>query len=78
MKHKLVEEKTGKEVKPGMRVLSFKDEIFEVTGFQTPYHVGSTGRVLVKACTPDAEEQAFYPQVFGLKIVEAKDDPFDN
>lgn len=80
MKCKLIEEVSGNEVKPGMTVLSFKNEIFKVTGFLSPQHVGSTGRVLVKACdeTSTKYEQAYYPQVFGLKIIEAPNDPFDN
>jgi len=77
MKHKLVEEASGKEVKPGMKVLSFKDEIYEFQSFRSPQHAGSTGRVQVKCCDSGIEQE-FYPQVFGLKIVEAQNDPFDN
>jgi hypothetical protein len=78
MKCKLIEEASGNEVKPGMTVLNFRNEIYKVTGFLSPQHVGSTGRVLVVSCDENTKEQMFYPNVFGLKIVEAKDDPFDN
>jgi len=69
MAYIVVEENSGKQVKPGMRILSFKDEIYEFYSFDSPRHAGNTGRVNVK----DAETgdiYSYYPQVFGLKIVE--------
>ena len=71
MKHKLVEEASGKEVKPGMTVVSFRNELFKFLDFRSPQHSGSTGRVHVKHCDTGLEQE-FYPQVFGLKIIEAK------
>ena len=80
MKYKLIEKASGSEVKPGMRVLSFRNEIFEVLSFDSPNRAGSTGRVNVKPVEgPELkQEQSFYPSVFGLEIVEAPSDPFDN
>ena len=72
----MVEIATGAEVKPGMRVLDMRNEIFEVVGFRVPHRDGSTGRVHVKKpgqeVTP-GHELEFYPSVFELKIVEIKD-----
>jgi hypothetical protein len=76
MRHKLIEQETGAEVKPGMRVLDFRNEIFEVVGFSVPRREGSTGRVQVKKpgqLVAIGHEQEFYPSVFGLKVVEIKD-----
>ena len=79
MRHVLVEEIGGAEVKPGMRVLDFRNEIYEVVGFRVPHRDGSTGRVQVKkpgqTVTP-GHEQEYYPSVFGLKIVEIDESKF--
>lgn len=77
MRHKVIEEASGNEVKPGMKVLSFRNEIYEFQSFRSPQSAGSTGRVQVKHCDTGTEQE-FYPSVFGLKIVEAQNDPFDN
>jgi translation elongation factor P/translation initiation factor 5A len=77
MKHKVIEEVSGNEVKPGMKILSIRNEIYEFQSFRSPQHGGSTGRVQVKCCDTGTEYEC-YPQVFGLKIVEAQNDPFDN
>jgi len=73
MRHVLVDEDLAVEVKPGTRVLDFRNEVFEVVGFRVPRRDGSTGRVLVKkpgqTVTP-GHEQEYYPSVFKLKIVE--------
>lgn len=77
MRHKLIEEASGNEVKPGMKILNFRNEIWEYLSFRSPQSAGSTGRVHVKHCDTGVERE-FYPQVFGLKIIEAQNDPFDN
>ena len=77
MRYKVVEEASGNEVKPGMRICSFRGDLYEFNSFRSPQHAGSTGRVNVTHCDNKVEYE-FYPNVFGLKIVEAKNDPFDN
>jgi hypothetical protein len=73
MRHVLVETGTDAEVKPGMRVLSFRNEIYEVVGFRVPHNENSTGRVQVKK--PGSETvHEFYPSVFELAIREIKDE----
>lgn len=77
MKYMLIEENSGQEVKPGMNVLSFKNEVFKVTGFLSPRYIGCTGRVLVRKPEDLAlphNEYMCYPSVFGLEIVEVQDD----
>lgn len=79
MRHKLVDETTGKDVKPGTEVTSFRGETYKLVGFESPFRLGSTGRVNVTRANRGAVEfvESFYPQVFNLKIVEIQDDPFD-
>jgi hypothetical protein len=79
MRHILVEENGGAEVKPGMRVLTFRNEIYELIGFTVPGSDASTGRVQVKKPGEQVlpgHGREYYPSVFGLKIVtlhESKD-----
>jgi hypothetical protein len=61
----------GEEVQPGEVVSSFRGELYTVRGFLSPRHAGSTGRVLVSRT--GCAEEAFYPSVFDLKIVEIAD-----
>jgi len=70
MKHKLIEIKTGAEVKPGMNILSFRNEIWKLESFK--------GSKLTAVNPETGWRQEFYPTVFDLKIVEAQNDPFDN
>ena len=73
MRHVLVETGTGAEVKPGMRILDFRNQIYEVVGFRVPHNENSTGRVQVKK--PGSERvDEFYPSVFELAIREIKDE----
>ena len=77
MKYMLIEEESGKEVKPGMNVLSFKGEIFKVTGFLSPRYMGCTGRVLVRKPEDPplpSNEYMCFPSTFGLEIVEVQND----
>lgn len=77
MKYRLIEEASGNEVKPGMNLVTFKNELYKFNSFRSPLHAGSTGRVNVTDVDTGVEYE-FYPQVFGLKIVEAQSDPVDN
>ncbi len=77
MKYKLIESASGKEIKPGMNLVSFNNQMYKFKDFKSPKHGGSTGRVNVTHCDTGVERE-FYPSVFGLEIVEAPRDPFDN
>lgn len=67
MTHKLINEKTGEQVKPGDTVTDFRGTKWTLLSFQV-LQPPSTGRVVVQSVD---YESAFYPSVFGLKIVEA-------
>jgi len=69
MTYKLIEEASGNEVKPGMTILSFRNELYKFISFRAPHKPGSTGRINVEHCDT-GREQEFFPTVFGLKIVE--------
>ena len=71
-RHKLVEEQTGAEVKPGMNIISFRNEVYKLVSFKV-YQPPSTGRVIAKHVDTGTERE-LYPSVFGLKIVEVNDD----
>lgn len=73
MRHKLIEMATGAEVKPGMNLIDFRNEMYKLVSF-TVMSPPSTGRVVVTAADdPHKREHEFYPSVFGLKIVEIDD-----
>jgi hypothetical protein len=69
MAFKLVEIASGKEVKPGMNVLDFRDEIWQLVKFDPPRTAASTGKVTVTQ-KGHKFDSTFYPSVFDLKIVE--------
>lgn len=71
MKHRLIETASGAEVKPGMRLVDFRKDIWELVSFRAPSTGASTGRVIVRK-TDGTRECEFYPHVFDLKIVEAE------
>ena len=66
---KLINEKTGKEVVKGDKVISFRNEEYILDSFTEPHKVSSTGKVYV---TPvgDGMRRGLYPSVFGLKIID--------
>ena len=68
---KLVNEKTGQEVKVGEVVTSFRGEKFTLRSAELPRHSGSSGRVVVlpKGVTNSFDAQEFFPSVFDLKFV---------
>lgn len=73
MRHKLIEIKSGAEVKPGMTIIDFRNEIWKLVSFRvtTP---PSNGKVtVVSADTDNKMEREFYPSVFDLKIVEIEE-----
>lgn len=67
MRHVLVDI-NGYEYAPGMKVTSFRQEVYELVGFRVPHSDASTGRVQVKK-PGSTTVQEFYPSVFDLKIV---------
>ena len=73
MRHKLIEIKSGAEVKPGMTIIDFRNEIWKLVSFQV-MSPPSTGRVTVISADSDNKmERQFYPSVFDLKIVEIEE-----
>ena len=75
MRHELVEDDTFAPVKPGMRLLSYRNEIYELVSFRAPRHAASTGRVIVRHCDTGKEHE-FFPSVFNLKIMEIDNERF--
>ena len=67
---KLINEKTGNEVKTGAVVHCFRGEAAIVTGWAQPRHSGSTGRVYVREMNEQGFTGEYYPSVYGLKWVE--------
>ena len=72
MRHKLIEIKSGAEVKPGMTIIDFKGEIWKLIAFRM-IAPPSTGQVIVQNTDAYKEVQEFYPSVFDLKIVEIEE-----
>lgn len=67
---RLINEKTGNEVKTGEVVHDFRGEAAIITGWQEPRHSASTGRVHVKEMNEQGFTGEYYPSVYGLKWVE--------
>lgn len=60
----LIHKPTGKPVKVGDVLRSFRGEDWTVTGWQEPKNINSTGRV----CVARGEwNQSFYPSVFSCE-----------
>jgi hypothetical protein len=79
MAYKLVNETTGREVKKGQVVKSFRGESAIVAGFQPLRSPSSTGRVNVywfddEGNPLDEEESSYYPGVFGLVIISSMEE----
>jgi hypothetical protein len=67
---KLIDLKTGKEVKIGDTVTDFRGDKAELTGIYPPRHSNSSGRVTVWDGKMTGE---YFPSVFGCQIVEEQD-----
>jgi hypothetical protein len=70
--YKLIEHVSGAEVKPGMNLLDFRSRMFKFVSFRV-LSAPSTGRVLVTDIE-GGQEHEFYPEVFGLNIVQDSPD----
>lgn len=70
---RLVRKTDQSEVEIGDVIASETDgEKYIVKGFRKPHKSNSTGRVFVVSETsPHGFEQSFFPQVFGLEIVNS-------
>lgn len=73
MRHKLVENASGAEVKPGMRLIR-DGQIYELVDFQVR-QPPSTGRVRVRNVETRAVHE-YYPSVFDLRIEEVPHERF--
>jgi hypothetical protein len=67
---KLIDEKTGAEIKSGDPVTTFRGEKYELTDFAPPKHSASTGRVYLEDENGNTVE--FYPGVINAKIVDTR------
>jgi len=67
---RLIKETTGVEVNTGDIVHDFRGKAAYVTGWATPRHSGSTGRVYVKEMNDQGFTGEYYPSVYGLKWVD--------
>lgn len=73
VKHKLIEKASGAEVKPGMTLISHKNDMYKLISFRVQ-QPPSTGKVLVQPIGDNTGkfDREFYPSVFDLEIVEAE------
>lgn len=67
---KLVDEKTGQEIKAGDKVTTFRGEKGTLVSWAPPRTINSSGKVTVKFGKHDIHGREFYPSVIGAKIVE--------
>jgi hypothetical protein len=64
---KLVDTTTGREIKIGDQVKTFRGEPATVKGFRPPHKPGSSGRVIVDLGNGDRD---FFPGVINARLVE--------
>lgn len=64
----LVKESTGKPIKIGAKIKTFRNETVVVTGWRAPLHSNSTGRVYVKWPGQGITGE-FFPAVINAKLV---------
>lgn len=57
---------TGRRLKVGEEVVSFRGELYTLVGWDAPKRAGSSGRVYVKGAS--GETQEFFPSVFEAKF----------
>jgi len=67
---KLINEKTGNEVKTGDVAHDFRGEAAIVTGWASPKSPASTDRVYVREMKEQGFTGEYYPSVYGMKWVE--------
>jgi hypothetical protein len=70
--YKLVNTKTGKEVRIGEIVTTFRGEQATLTDWAAPFTPASTGRVYLKF--ESGMEHGYFPTVIETKIVKVSDD----
>ena len=64
---RLINNKTGQEIKVGEVVHTHLGKAAIVTGWQHPEHEGSTGRVFVRTMQDNAFEMSYYPSVINAQ-----------
>jgi len=57
---------TGRKMKVGEEVVSFRGEMYTLVGWDAPKREGSSGRVYVKDATGEVQE--YFPSVFEAKF----------
>jgi hypothetical protein len=67
---KLINEKTGQEIKTGDNVTCFRGTEYKLVSFTEPHKPSSTGRVYVEPVSGEGMRREFFPSVIGAKIVD--------
>ena len=65
-KGKLVDKKTGQEVRLPYETVDFRGDKIVITGYQAPHKRGSSGRIY----TDDGDQWSYFPGHAGLKILD--------
>ena len=67
---KLINEKTGQEIKAGDTVQRFRGTDYRLISFTEPHKPSSTGRVYVEPVSGEGNARELFPSVVGAKIVD--------
>lgn len=68
---KLINIETGKEIKVGDVVITFRGEFAELLSFTSPHKPSSTGRVYIQSFNNESSlaRREYFPSVIGAKII---------
>ncbi len=72
MRYKLIDTGSGKEIKPGYVIKTFRGEDVEVLSFTPPHKPSSTGKVYLRFLT-DGWKQEYYPNVVEAQFIKLND-----
>lgn len=70
---RLVEKETGREIKVGDVVTSFRGEKYTVKYFREPHKASSCGKISVRRDNGEEYDSEFYVTAFGLEWIERED-----
>jgi len=74
MRHKLIETKSGAEVKPGMTCIDFRNVMWKLVSFRVKTPPSNGIVTVVQVGDSKGVERDLYPSVFDFQIVEADDE----
>lgn len=66
---KLINSTTGKEVKVGDQIISFRDEVYVLKSMSEPHKPSSQGKVYAERVNGGMRRE-LYPSVFNLKFID--------